>query len=90
MWTFDVGPNWKKIRSPSLASTAYLRAAVRNRRDKPILAGQANIFVRGDFIAEASGELQLGVEAYLAGRAAIGPNQYNATTYPVKYLSDAA
>jgi len=40
--------------TPSLASTAYLRAAVRNRRAKPILAGPANIFVRGDFVAEAS------------------------------------
>lgn len=39
--------------TPSLASTAYLRASVRNRRAKPILAGKANIFVRGDFVAEA-------------------------------------
>jgi len=41
--------------TPSLKKTAYLKAVVVNRGERPILAGSANIFVQGDF----SGQGQL-------------------------------
>jgi hypothetical protein len=42
--------------TPSLAETAYLKAVVRNGSELPILAGPANIFVKGAFSGDA--ELQ--------------------------------
>lgn len=40
--------------TPALATTAYLRAEVKNRESQPILAGNVSIFSGGDFLAETA------------------------------------
>ena len=40
--------------TPSLATTAYLKASVKNGSKLPILAGPANVFVKGTFSGDAN------------------------------------
>ncbi|HEY4224146.1 MAG TPA: mucoidy inhibitor MuiA family protein, partial [Myxococcota bacterium] len=40
--------------TPSLATTAYLKATVKNGSQLPILAGPANVFVKGAFAGDAN------------------------------------
>jgi uncharacterized protein (TIGR02231 family) len=40
--------------TPSLMKTAFLKAVVENRGERPILAGPANIFVGGDFSGQGN------------------------------------
>jgi hypothetical protein len=40
--------------TPSLSTTAYLKATVENGSDLPILGGPANVFVNGTFVGDAT------------------------------------
>jgi uncharacterized protein (TIGR02231 family) len=48
--TIDLAPKIDYIAVPKLAEAAYRRATITNRSDYVLLAGQANLFVSGDYI----------------------------------------